>query len=79
MFTDAEPSSHDPSFGIQWWVWSMGGAGWPMTFSELRLLSVYLLFDTSRLAATRKMVRAPQDDLTQLLRLGAAVEDRLGR
>ena len=50
-----------------------------MTFSELRLLSVYLLFDTSRLAATRKMVRAPQDDLIQLLRLGAAVEDRLGR
>lgn len=45
--------------------------------SELHQLSIHLPFDTSRLAPRVRTVRALQDELAQLLPLGAAVEDRL--
>ena len=45
--------------------------------SELHQLSIHLPFETSRLAPRVRTVRALQDQLSLLLPLGAAVEDRL--
>ena len=45
--------------------------------TELHQLAVHLPFDTSRLAPRVRTVRAIQDQLSLLLPLGAAVEDRL--
>lgn len=45
--------------------------------TELHQLSVHLPFDISRLAPRVRTVRAMQDQLSLLLPLGAAVEDRL--
>ena len=45
--------------------------------SELHQLSIHLPFETNRLAPRVRTVRALQDQLSQLLPLGAAVEDRL--
>lgn len=45
--------------------------------TELHQLSIHLPFDVSRLAPRIRTVRAMQDQLSLLLPLGAAVEDRL--
>lgn len=45
--------------------------------SELHQMSIHLPFDISRLAPRVRTVRALQDQLSLLLPLGAAVEDRL--
>ncbi|WP_442802195.1 FUSC family protein [Sphingobium sp. CR2-8] len=45
--------------------------------TELHQMSVHLPFDISRLAPRVRTVRALQDQLSMLLPLGAAVEDRL--
>jgi uncharacterized membrane protein YccC len=45
--------------------------------TELHQLSIHLPFDISRLAPRVRTVRAMQDQLSMLLPLGAAVEDRL--
>ena len=45
--------------------------------TELHQLSIHLPFDFSRLAPRVRTVRAMQDQLSMLLPLGAAVEDRL--
>ncbi|ETI65034.1 fusaric acid resistance protein FusB/FusC, partial [Sphingobium sp. C100] len=47
--------------------------------SELHQMSVHLPFDISRLAPRVRTVRALQDQLSLLLPLGAAVEDRLAQ
>lgn len=45
--------------------------------TELHQMSIHLPFDISRLAPRVRTVRAMQDQLSMLLPLGAAVEDRL--
>ncbi|MEC3950982.1 FUSC family protein [Sphingobium sp. HWE2-09] len=47
--------------------------------TELHQMSVHLPFDISRLAPRVRTVRALQDQLSMLLPLGAAVEDRLAQ
>ncbi|MCI4590929.1 FUSC family protein [Sphingobium sp. BYY-5] len=47
--------------------------------TELHQMSVHLPFDISRLAPRVRTVRALQDQLSLLLQLGAAVEDRLAQ
>jgi uncharacterized membrane protein YccC len=77
MLADAERWSHDaiaiePVDGLE-----SERRRLAQDVSELHQLSIHLPFDTSRLAPRIRTVRALQDELAQLLPLGAAVEDRL--
>jgi hypothetical protein len=77
MLRDAERWSHDaiaidpvPGLGAE-------RRRLAQDITELHQMSVHLPFDISRLAPRVRTVRAMQDQLSLLLPLGAAVEDRL--
>jgi uncharacterized membrane protein YccC len=77
MLRDAERWSHDaialePVEGLEGERRRLA-----QDITELHQLSVHLPFDISRLAPRVRTVRAMQDQLSLLLPLGAAVEDRL--
>lgn len=77
MLRDAERWSHDaialePVEGLE-----QERRRLAQDITELHQMSVHLPFDISRLAPRVRTVRAMQDQLSLLLPLGAAVEDRL--
>lgn len=77
MLRDAERWSHDaiaiePVDGLETERRRLA-----QDITELHQLSIHLPFDVSRLAPRIRTVRAIQDQLSLLLPLGAAVEDRL--
>ncbi|HKT75166.1 MAG TPA: FUSC family protein [Sphingobium sp.] len=77
MLRDAERWSHDaiatdPVEGLE-----AERRRLAQDITELHQLSIHLPFDVSRLAPRIRTVRAMQDQLSLLLPLGAAVEDRL--
>jgi len=77
MLRDAERWSHDaialePVEGL-----AQERRRLAQDITELHQMSVHLPFDISRLAPRVRTVRAMQDQLSLLLPLGAAVEDRL--
>lgn len=77
MLRDAERWSHDaiavdPVDGLE-----AERRRLAQDITELHQLSIHLPFDISRLAPRIRTVRAMQDQLSLLLPLGAAVEDRL--
>jgi uncharacterized membrane protein YccC len=79
MLRDAERWSRDAIAGANDPVLEAERRRLAQDVTELHQLSVHLPFETARIAPRLRTVRAFQDQLSLLLPLGAAVEDRVGQ